>query len=375
MKRIENYKNTSKENMNEPIKNKNSINIIYPHKTGLYNINESSYINAVIQCLSNIELLSNYLLKIYENYNSKDYPLTYEYSNLIDKLFNDNEKCIYNISFKQTIEDLNYSKIKDSKVLIDFILKQLHKELNKIKNNNISIKNDFNKEELDTSNENNMFNQYFNDFSSNNKSIISDLFYGAIRLKMECSKCGIIKYKFEPFYLLSFQLSKIKKNKKKELGYNYYNDDININLYDAFFDAKREKIDFCDNCQSKQKVSIQKDIYYLNKILIIHLDRGINNQQFKEKIEIPEKLDLSIFAIKKEKTRFYLYGIIALVNEKYCWNTIALCRNDSKKNYFCCYNDDKISQIDINEIMEKQFNGKYEVGDIIPYILIYIEES
>ena len=34
----------------------------YPHKTGLLNIGKSSYMNVSIQCLSNIELISNYFL-------------------------------------------------------------------------------------------------------------------------------------------------------------------------------------------------------------------------------------------------------------------------------------------------------------------------
>ena len=51
-------------------------NILYPHHAGLVNVGQSCYMNATIECLSNIKSLSNHLIENYGNYNLED-PIYY----------------------------------------------------------------------------------------------------------------------------------------------------------------------------------------------------------------------------------------------------------------------------------------------------------
>ena len=54
---------------------KQKENPIYPHRTGLQNLGETSYMNSAIQCLSNIKYLSDYLINHFGKFDIKNQPL------------------------------------------------------------------------------------------------------------------------------------------------------------------------------------------------------------------------------------------------------------------------------------------------------------
>ena len=96
------------------INNNNNINEKkiqkYPNKIGLENLGHSGYMNASLQCLFNIEILSKKLLNKYLTLNPNIKPLTSAYTTLLFDLKNETSKYINPSMFKSIIGDLNPRK-------------------------------------------------------------------------------------------------------------------------------------------------------------------------------------------------------------------------------------------------------------------------
>ena len=355
-----------------------NLSLKYPHRTGLKNIGQTSYLNSTIQCLSNIKYLSNYLMKHYSQFDMEKYPLFVSFSSLVFDLFNTKNKYVSPEIFKKIIGKLNPSfegmHEADPKDLIFFIFETLHQELNKAKNSPQSNINS-NINEKDSFNENKALQNFINDFSNNNKSIISDTFYGTIRSTEKCNICKKIKYSFKTFNLLIFQLKNIKEFfQNTNNNFNY-----DLTIYDAFeYDKKEEILEgdnmiYCNYCKALTSATRQKVIYSLPRVMIIILNRGINNKDFNEEFILADQLDLSIqnFIINNEiNSKFYLQSIITLIGETNSNGYyIAYCRNGPNEN-FLCYNNTKVSKANIYEAMSSNISvNEYE--KITPYILVY----
>ena len=340
--------------------------------------------NSTIQCLSNIKYLSDYLIKHYGKYeifDIKSKPLSIAFSSLVYDLFTTKKKYIAPNLFKKIIGKLNplfegnYEV--DAKDLIFFLLEKLHKELN-IKNNSSEQSNiDYAQLEKDSFIEQKMLKHFIKDYTEKNRSIISDTFYGIIRSTMKCNTCHRIRYSFQTFNFLIFQLKNVKEYIQQIFGKN--NNYKIINIYDAFDCDKKEVIldgdnmIYCNSCKGLNPGTYQQIIYSLPKVLIIVLNRGKNNQDFNEDFIFPKELDLSIenyVILNNNNTHFYLQSVITHLGESYAGgHFIAYCRNGPKED-FLCYNDVFVSKVTINDAMSSNISGNlYESRT--PYILVY----
>ena len=131
-----NLKNKISPGISENAKNKvQKKNPIYPNKTGLENIGQTSYMNSTIQCLSNIKYLSDYLINHYGKLDIKNKPLSVAFSSLVYDLFTTEKKYIAPKLFKKIIGKLNPlfegMHAVDAKDLLLFLLEKLNQELNK----------------------------------------------------------------------------------------------------------------------------------------------------------------------------------------------------------------------------------------------------
>ena len=389
-----NYNNNS--NNNRIFKNNNmnnnlisnykniNLNIIYPHKSGLENIGQTCYMNATIQCLSNLKPITNYFLSNYGNFNFQTQTLTATYSNLLFQLFMSNKSYITPKDFKNIIGEMNPlfkgMHAADAKDLVFFIIETLHKENNLLKNNkdnNINSQNDANRLEIESRDENKMLTNFRNDYNIKNKSIICDIFYGINRAVMKCCGCNIPKYSFQTFNLQIFQLKKAKEDKIKDITNEFYN---GLNLYDTFYYQQKEEfltgenMIYCNQCGQLQNAYHRQSIYELPYVLIIILNRGRNNQDFNEEFSFPEILDFKEQNIVLNKNssyqKFYLCGIIKHLGESgTSGHFIAYCRNDYKDK-FMCYNDSVFTEVSIEEAMSAKISDK-EDEKKTPYILFY----
>ena len=352
--------------------------VTYPHHAGMMNIDHSSYMNAVIECLSNIKSLSNYLLMKYGTFDIEKQPLCVAYSCLLFDLLRTTEKYIKPDLFKEIIGKLNPlfegNHAADPKEFIIFIIETLHKELCPPSNNNNEI--DFVQQELNSQNEQKMLKDFLIDMKLN-ETIISNFFYGVNREVVRCNCCNRSKYSFQNFYLLNFSLKKVKEYKMRKIGGAGWFNNLVLNLYDAFeCEQEEEKLVgdnaiYCKYCKKLITGVYKLNIYSMPNILIIILDRGENNKDFKEEFRIDEILDFNNKnIINHSHKRFYLCGIITRFGESgNRGHFIAYSRNNPNDN-FICYNDENVSQVSVKDAITPKISAN---GNkiMVPYILFY----
>jgi len=233
--------------------NKNIItckSFIKPPLIGLENIGATCYMNATLQCFSQTELLTNYFLnennknRIINNNIVKKNPnnlsLSTSYLNLINNLWKQaNKKWFSPSEFRIRLANMNplfkEGLPNDAKDLVTYILTQLHLELNLYDGNNgNNNNNDNNNDIFNQFNENIVLNSFIQSFFSENRSILSDHFYGIQETKFICSGCqkrmmgnGILpmKYNFQTFNFLIFPLEEVRIYRNKMM----MNNNMNIN--------------------------------------------------------------------------------------------------------------------------------------------------
>ena len=359
-----------------------------PHKIGLQNIGQTCYMNASLQCLTNVEKISKKLLQMFNQniINIQQQPLTYVYSSLLYEFKITDKSYIIPQTFKATLEELNPlfqgNQASDAKDFIFFMIERLHQELKPPENplNNFA-QFDFFKQEMEARDQMLTLNKFLNEFR-NNSSIISDTFYGITSSQMKCEGCQSIKYSFQTFNILNFILKKVKEDKSKEFGEENVRNNV-INLYDAFYsDNKKENLTgenmiYCNTCKALKNGWVQQSIYQLPQIMIIILNRGRNNKDFREEFQINEILDFhntpNIFCNidnQKKYKKYFLCGIVKHLGESGSNGHFISYYRNSMNQKFYCYNDASVAEVSVEDAMKTKIS-RNENEDMIPYILFY----
>ena len=130
---------------------------------------------------------------------------------------------------------------------------------------------------------------------------------------------------------------------------------------------------YCNICNSQKKGRYQQQIFMLPKIIIIVLNRGINNEDFNEEFEFPLILDFTgqnIIINQQSYHKFYLCGVITHLGESgSSGHFIAYCR-DGPNSQFFCYNDASVKPADNNDVLKTVISSEdYEKKT--PYVLFY----
>ena len=309
---------------------------------GLQKTEGHPFMNATLQCLSNIDKLTNYILNKFQNGKDDDTKkISYKYYDLLHHLWDENsEKNSYTPkSFNILIDDVKSSNTID---FLKILLEKLHKELNKApkEENNIINNNiiQYNEEEV---------RQYFfKEFYQKNRSVISDLFYLVFETKSQCSKCNSTKNNFYVNTFLDFPLKQICHFYKEKIILSTEDNGsyLDINLYECFDYYKNFRImdrnkQICNICNGYYNSNYSVNLYSLTKILVINLDRG-KNEVYQCKVNFPEELDLTNYVTsKKSNTKYELFGVICHIGPNSISGQImAFCRN-RKDNKWYLYND------------------------------------
>ena len=340
--------------------NSNHSNASTIRKTGLVNLGDTSYLNAVLQLLGNIKNLANYFLvdenQKMLNENIKYKPLSFVIYRLFTHLYpkeeNKGEKYKPD-ALKKMLGYLNIvyksDKKRDPNDLLNFILDTLHQELNTKNLNNAKITPDLNDKDKFIKTE-------ITNFNISNDSVISNSFNLFVIKECKCSQCNKAMYNLNSFNTFELDISGCYQLKKKQITLN---DCLN------YYCEKKYRNLFCNNCKRKSNMSIASDICNVRDILIFSLNRGnLKENLLNIPFNLEYMVDLKSFITNSNSPKIYdLIGIVSVYKKEQNYNYVAFCKSD---NHWFLFEDEKINEIRLDFILSWHNTHNY-----IPCILAY----
>ena len=336
---------------------------------GLNNIGATCYMNSVLQSLYHIIDLSNGLLDLYNKDILNDeilkkMPMTHSFLLVVYNLSFRKNKSFSPEDFKIIIsknESFRKFEANDSKTLTLYVLDTLNKELN---DNKIQTKNDKvinplrNYDVNDAKDIVKLFNENYN-------SLIGDLFNGLKCTDYICDSCTNIVKNYQIFNIISCSiektfLDKYGENQKLEKGKK-------VDILDCFkLDEKpnlfvgNNQI-YCGKCNTSRDGKSINKICISPKIMIIFLDRGLNNR-FMCDVDFPEELDINNY-LETKGNKYKLIGVIEHLGQSgETGHFIANCKHFNGEWYI--FSD---SSIHPTQKEYKQYG--------VPYLLFYRRED
>ena len=345
-----------------------------PPLIGLENIGATCYMNATLQCLSNINMLTGFFLynkKYFTNipFQSPEKPISKAFSEVIYHLWNPYEPNKYYSPhyFKEVISSKNklFSGIQanDSKDLFLFLLENIHKELNTLKDNQI-----VDDELSDQKNAEYELMKCLQNYYKVNKSIITDVFYFDQANITKCLNCGTSLYNFGMHNLLIFPLEKTRIYKEqKERNFE------NVNIKDCFDCHTNPEcsqpgdIIYCNSCKTESKYILENKLSSFPEILTIMLNRGIH-LEFDVNFLITHILeDMDDYLIKLNCNKQYLgtrYELIGMIfhvgNSGMDGHFFTYCKSPVNKKWYW-----------FNDAMVERIQDPTQENRGIPYLLFY----
>ena len=328
-------------------------------KTGLKSLGETSYLNAVLQIFATNRTISSYFVnptnKSYFETNKAQFPFTYVFHRLFTHFYpypeNDYSE---NYSPEVLLNVLGrYNKVYISKKsrnpteLLKFILTTLHKELNTKKTKYISTS--------DSTNKNQVLKEGLDDFQKSNNSIISNNFHWFELKSKFCSECKLAYYNFNNYEILDLDI----------LG-TFQQCNSQITLFHCLnYQSEKIQNSFCQKCQKYNQSKINTSIYSSPINFIFILNRGMPDQNLLNiNFILEEKIDIGKFLENQQAyNKYELSGVVSFsVNE----NKYVCFGKSPVDNQWYLYNDDKVANTNINEVLNNNNNMQY-----IPCILLY----
>ena len=331
-----------------------------PALTVLKNLGNTSYLNAVLQLFGTVRNLASYFVnpknrKYFEEH-LKELPLAFVFHRLFLHLYPYPEKATgekynpevllqilgqYNAVYKS-------KEVRNPNDLINFILIQMHRELN---TNKIKYIN-----EPDCTKKEQVIKIGMEDFLKSNNSILAKNFiWFEIKTKL-CPSCNTCYYEFNHFETLELDIVS---------AYQKYNAPLNLCQTLFYQNQKNQKI-YCLREQQYTMANVTSKIYSPN-YFIFSLNRGnFDTNLMKIPFNLEQEIDISkLLDNPQSYKKFELIGVVSIStaeNKKY------VCFGRSPVNYkWYLYNDDHSAEnTDINNVVNVHNSGQY-----IPCILMY----
>ena len=272
---------------------------------------KNSSIDSLIRCLFSFEALTDYFLNI--NNINENRPIANAYIDCLKAIRHTDKniwvKSVNNIRqlLGQEYTKLEGNKEVNPKLIFAFLIKNLHKELNKRVINNSDDKNKNMQicfKEYSETSKLDMLKEFIKNFLEKVDSIISNCFMGLMKEIKICKECKLKTYHFKSYFLITFNLEKVLKNNP---GIQIINIEDNFNFHNKEVLTKEK---FCYKCQKCVQHSFHNFFYSTPNMLIISIQRGVS-YEIRTPVMIIQELDISKYVeFKHLKTKYTLVGIL-----------------------------------------------------------------
>ena len=266
---------------------------------------QNSSINSVYKCLFSFQSFKNRILKHKDNIDQNK-PISYSFLIAYTNKNNINNLGYYLKLIRDLLTYNNSCFIDPGEIepteLIDFILKKVHIENNRLPNTFSRL---FNYDtDPDIYNRQTLKTKYFANFLNFFKSFISDLFFGTLETSAKCFKCQKTKYYFENYYYLTLDLDQAIK-----CGINPNFQDFIQNCIQKEISSYVNNQRFCPNCNNQEMHYENRKIQTLPSNLIISIknEDKIGDNQI---INFPFVLNFSFLNLEYPTGNYNLVGII-----------------------------------------------------------------
>ena len=279
-------------------------------------VNNTSFNSCILSLLSSPSI-NEYLFK---NIIGIDCPITQKMKEILMKLYNkSSEKKSINIliyEFRKLFAKymIDFKEKENDEIspihIIHFLINKMHEELNINKNDLGALKSVYRKFIEHQNPKICSYESYKKFFTSNFNSIISNEFFGLIKTKEICRKCGNFTYSFKALNYIPFNIQILLENNNKS----------NLNLYDAFdclnknfIELKQDQHIICENCGIITNHNQFKQFYNLSNNLVIVFDRGVNNE-YKQFVNFEENFILNYNHIENFNNLTVNYKLLSVIS-------------------------------------------------------------
>ena len=300
-------------------------------------------IDAIVRCLYSFNDLTNYYKTLKDN-EIKDKMITNIYAQCL-KNFTGKDINLYFGSinnFREILctQNTKFDKTKEinPKLILIFLLRQLHQEMN-LKNSNLEDKiNHYFMEsgEEVLTNELEMLLKFDNKFLAKLNSFISRKFVGLEERSYKCFECQIETYSFAGYFYITLDLEKISEPDIEKYFYNRKNTWINAEKY-------------CPKCLMKTQHGENKKYFTSPDYLIVLINRGSNDSN-RNQVMLKQEIDLTYLTVTIGR-KYKLNGFISKNYENGKYDSYFEFR--IFKSWFKCEGENikKMSQLELNQIL------------------------
>ncbi|KAI9342843.1 hypothetical protein BDR26DRAFT_259752 [Obelidium mucronatum] len=365
---------------------------------GLKNLGNTCFMNSTLQCLSGTVPLARYFLGgNYRKGINRSNPMgtkgviAEEFSQVIKSMWSGQESIVTPSQFKERVgefaEQFRGTDQHDSQEFLGFLLDSVHEDLN--------IARGVTRKEIDTKSQEDetipddiRLQMAWNNYRSQNWSIIVDLFQGQLKSKLECLTCHTVTVFYKVIIIDSIPNSKTSTtfnafmylslpipatNASGVSGGPVYLDEcldkfVEVEILDG------EDAWNCSKCKVKRRTRKTMTIAKLPPILLIHLKRFYYQGPFKSKLEtyvdFPlASMDLGRYvaaggsAAAPGSQVYDLYAVSNHTGTLTGGHYTATVHNNSKKAWYN-FSDTRVGVCDVNGLKSNS-----------AYILFYVRKA